>query len=70
MEEGGEAPALFGLPSELIQLDILPRLDAVSLARLEAVHSCFRRELSCERAAELAVLGRWAGNRGQAARFR
>lgn len=63
--------ALAGLPTELLQSEIMTKLDGVSLGRLEAVSTAFRgRIVSAERAAEEAVLRLNGGDARLAARFR
>lgn len=55
--DGSNFGSLGLLPVELVQSEILLRLDGASLARLEAVSTAFRgSQLSTERAAQAAVL--------------
>lgn len=63
--------ALAVLPTELLQSEIVSRLDGVSLGRLEAVSTAFRgRVVSAERAAEETVLRLNGGDARLAARWR
>lgn len=62
---------LQALHIELLQSEVMTRLDGVSLARLEAVSTAFRgRVLSTERAAQEAVTRLNGGDARAAARWR